>query len=465
MRTVRILSLLAILALGLAACAEDGDVADDLTEDLADEEGDEVDDDVADDDAPDDDADPGDAIEIEMWHQEEPPHRVDQFQVVIDAFNESQDRFHVSQEVQTWDDAYGVTTSAIQADAQPDFQLTIPDFTVAVRETGAVQPVDDIIEELSADNTFLEAALEPYRDEGQVWAVPTFGMIQMLWYRADMFEDAGLDPDDPPQTWDELYEAAETLTGDGQYGMGLPTSRHLFTDQALYSIMVAGGAKDIFTEDGEPNFNTPETVESLRFYNDLTQFNPDGASGWSWAEPQAALNTGTLAMTIEKGQFLAPFEEESGQPPEDLGVAPVPWPEDGERGSIYYSNAAHVLTDDPERQEGVAEFLAFKLDPDNYAEWLLAEPGLFLPVTEEGDSETWRSDEVLSVYEEHLDLMMEQSEYGALFGFIDGLQSPAIGPISAQNILSQVVQQMSVEGMSPEEAAEWGQERMEEEAS
>ena len=463
MRTIRILSVLVILALGLAACAEDDDIGDDLAEDLAepDEEPDEEEE-VVDDEA---DDPPEDVVEIEMWHQEEPPHRIDAFQTVIDAFNESQDQYQVTQEVQTWDEAYGVTTSAIQADAQPDFQLTIPDFTVAIRETGAVQPVGDILDELSDENTFLEAAVEPYRDEGEVWAVPTFGMIQVLWYRKDLLEEAGIDGDSPPENWDELYEYAETLTDDGVYGMGLPTGRHLFTDQALYSIMVAGGAKDIFTEDGEPNFDTPEVVESLRFYNDLTQFNPDGASGWTWAEPQAALNTGALAMTIEKGQYLAPFEEESGRPPEDLGSAPVPWPEDGERGSIYYSNAAHILTDDDEKIEGITEFLRFKFQPENYADWLLSEPGLFLPVTEEGDSDEWRSDEVLTTYEQHVDLMMEQSEYGALFGFVDGLQSPAIGPISAQNILAQVVEQMAVEGMSPEEAAEWGQQRMEEEAN
>ena len=39
-----------------------------------------------------------------------------------------------------------------------------------------------------------------------------------IYYNKDAFSDAGLDPDQPPKTWQELHDAAEALTGGGKYG-------------------------------------------------------------------------------------------------------------------------------------------------------------------------------------------------------------------------------------------------------
>jgi multiple sugar transport system substrate-binding protein len=407
----------------------------------------------------------GGKVQLTLWHQEQPPNRVQQFQNVIDAFNKSQNNFEVRQQVQNWEDAYQKTTSAIQAGEPPDVQFTIPDFTVAIKQTGAVQPVEDIVGEINSSHKFLQNAVQPYEYDGGTWAVPLFGMIQMLWYRKDMFEAAGLDPESPPVNWDELRQYSEQLTSGNKYGMGITSSKHLYTDQEFYTFMITNGGKELFAEDGSVTFDTPNNTETLAFYKELSEFSPPGSNSWTWAEPQAALNSGTLAMAIEKGQFLGPFEEDSGRPPSDLGVAPVPWPPDGERGSIYYSNGAMLLTDDDEKKEGVKEFLSFVLEPNNYADLLLAEPGLFLPVTADGDSPAWKDSEVLSKYPEAVNLMVEQSKYGYLFGFTRDKVPEGIGKISAENLLSQVVQKAIVEKDSPEAAAAWGQQEMQAAAS
>ena len=404
-------------------------------------------------------------VELTLWHQEQPPNRVKQFQKVIDAFNNSQKDIQVKQQVQNWEDAYQKTTSAIQAGTPPDIQFTIPDFTVAIKQTGAVQPVEDIVDEIDSSHAFLGNAVQPYEYEEHTWAVPLFGMIQMLWYRKDMYEAAGLDPNSPPKNWDELSQYSEQLTSGDKYGMGITSSKHLYTDQEFYTFMITNGGKELFAEDGSVAFDTPNNVETVAYYSDLSEFSPPGSNSWTWAEPQAAFNNGTLAMAIEKGQFLSPFEEASGRPPEDLGVAPVPWPPSGERGSIYYSNGAMLLSQEEEKKAAAKEFLKFIFDPKNYADLLLGEPGLFLPVTEDGDSPAWKDSEVLAKYPEAVNLMVEQSKYGYLFGFTGGQIPEGIGQISAENLLSQVVQKAVVEGESPDAAVAWGQKEMEAAAS
>lgn len=399
-------------------------------------------------------------VQITLWHQEQVQSRVDQFQKVIDAFNASQSDYQVVQQVQSWGNIYQKLPPAIQAGVQPDIDFTIPDFTVTIRETGAVQPVDDIVAEIEKKHKFIDQALTPYKDEGKIWAVPVYGMVQVLWYRKDLFQAAGLDPESPPKTWDELLSAAKTLTKDGKYGIGVPASKSLATDQVLYTLMSVNGGTELFDESGAVTFDTPKNVETVAFYKQLSELSPSGAASWTWPEPQDALNAGTVAMAIEKGQYLTPFEETSGQPADQLGCAPIPVNEGGEEHSIYYSNAAMILTADPEKRKGAAAFLSFVLEPENYAEFLLAEPGLFLPLTEDGASEAWWDSPILSKYKGCVDLMIEMSKKGVLPGFNTGTVQKAIGPIMAQNLLSQVVQKVVVGGEDPQAAVTWGQQQM-----
>jgi multiple sugar transport system substrate-binding protein len=399
-------------------------------------------------------------LQITVWHQEQVQSRVDQFQKVIDAFNASQSDYKVVQQVQSWGNIYQKLPPAIQAGVQPDIDFTIPDFTVTIRETGAVQPVDDIVAEIGKKHKFIEQAITPYKDDGKIWAVPLYGMVQVLWYRKDLFKQAGLDPENPPKTWDDFLADAKTLTKDGKYGVGVPASKSLATDQVLYTLMSVNGGAELFDSSGKVTFDTPKNVETVAFYKQLAALSPSGIASWTWPEPQDALNAGTVAMAIEKGQYLTPFESTSRQPADQLGCAPIPVNKGGEEHSIYYSNAAMVLTADAAKRKGAAAFLSFVLEPKNYADFLLAEPGLFLPLTEDGASEAWSGSPILSKYKRCVDLMIDLSKKGVLPGFNTGTVQKAIGPIMAQNIMSQVVQKVVVGGEDAKAAVAWGQQQM-----
>jgi len=401
-------------------------------------------------------------IELTLWHMEEPPHRVERFQQLVDEFNAAHPNITVRVGVQAWDLVYPRLAAAAAAGRQPDMLFVIPDFAMTVRALGLGQPVTDLVEELDAKHNFIGAAIEPYLWEGVYWAVPLFGMVQVLWYRKDLFEEAGLPH--PPTTWDELVEAARALTGDGRHGIAVPAGRNLASDQVIYSFMITSGAMDLFDKEGNVTFNTPETVRALRLYQQLLELSPPGALAFAWGEPQALFNAGTAAMAIEKGQYLAPFEEESGRPAEDLGMARIPLPADnGHDGTIYYSNAVMVLTEDEAKREAAYKFIRFLLEPEVAGRFLTAEPGLFLPVTQSGlEAETLWADPIITLYRDHVKEMIAYSEHGELFGFTGGNIRPEIAAISPPNLLAQTVQQMAVYGMTAEEAAEWGQQRMEE---
>src|SRR5699024_2536453 len=397
--------------------------------------------------------------ELTLWHMEEPLNRVEGFKDVIENFNEQSDNVEITPEVQSWDDAYSEFPAAIQAGNGPELLFTLPDYTALIQDLGVVQPVDDIVENLDDKYGFIDSSVEPYQYDDHIWSVPIFGMVQGLWYREDIFEDNNLDA---PGNWQELTKTAEEITDNGVNGIALPASKSQATDQVLYSFMIAAGAKDIIDSENNVTFDTPETVEAYKKYVELLEFSPGDSNIFEWGEPQALFNEGKAAMAIEKGQYLSTFEDESGQPSDDLGLTSMPISEDGEEGSIYYSNGIMVLTEEEKEQEAIKEFFEFLYEPKNYTDFINAEPGLFLPVTEEAaKSGDYWDNPMVDKYENQIETLIEASENGELFGFTNGVSSE-IGQITGPNYLAQTLQKITEDDMSAEEAVKWGQEQMEE---
>jgi multiple sugar transport system substrate-binding protein len=230
----------------------------------------------------------------------------------------------------------------------------------------------------------------------------------------------------------------------------------------MYNFMVTAGAENIFNDDGSVNFNNPNTVRAFQYYSDLFKFSPPDSINWIWGDAEAAFASGQVAMII---QFttITTFDQQTTNMADNLGVVAIPTPAtDGTRGNIYYSNAAMILTDDAEKKAAAEKFLAFMLEPDNYGSFLNMEPALFLPVTTDGqDAATFWDDPLTVKYKSQVETMVDNSNYGALFGFTTGKVFDGIGPISAQNLLSQTVQRMLVDGDTAEAAVAWGQEQME----
>jgi len=400
-----------------------------------------------------------DPVEIVIWHMEQPPYRVERVQQLIDEFNAANPGIVVSQEPQNWGDVYTKAPAAVAAGNAPDILFAIPDFTPIIRAVGAIQPVEDFVAEMDDAHTFFPAALEPYSYDDHVWAVPMWNMAQSLWFRKSVFADAGIEP---PLTWDAWLAAVETLTTDGQYGIGLPANRQLYTDQTTYDFMINAGASEIYNEDGSLRFDNPETVAAFDFYNQLYQYSPADSPNWTWGEAEACFASRTCAMVLQF-TVITTYDTQAEGDAEDLGVIAIPHSDAVEEsGTISYVNAAMVLTDDPAKQEAAYSFLSFLLEPENYGRFLNMEPGLYLPVTEDGSTaDSYWQDEMVVKYQSQVETMLENSRNGMLFGFTGGHTFPSIAQISAQNLLAQTLQSVLIDGVAPAEAVAAGQQAME----
>ena len=122
--------------------------------------------------------------------------------------------------------------------------------------------------------TFSESALELTKEGEQQLAVPSDAWAQILVYRKDLFEKAGLEP---PTSYDALRTAARELTTDGQYGITLATDpADVFTSQTFESLAV-GNDCQLVSDSGEVTLDSPECVETFELYEQLAQdYSPEG---------------------------------------------------------------------------------------------------------------------------------------------------------------------------------------------
>jgi multiple sugar transport system substrate-binding protein len=400
-----------------------------------------------------------DAVELTLWHMEQPPHRVARVQELIDAFNAANPGIVVKQEPQNWGEVYAKAPAALAAGQGPDMLFAIPDFAPILKDIGALTSVEDFVKELDAKHDFVDSAVEAYSYDGGVWAVPLYNMTMNLWYRKSVLEAAGVEV---PATWADWRAAAEKLSTDGVSGMGLPANKQLYTDQTVYSVMTNGGATEIYNEDGTLRFDNPQTVESYQFYADLLKFSPADSTSWTWGEAEACFSSKACSMVMQFS-VIATYDTQAGGDAADLGVAAIPSKDGKEHNTIAYANAVMLLAKDEAKMEASKKFVSFLLEPENYGRFLNMEPGLFMPVTADGaKADSFWSDPMVTKYRGQIETIIENGKNGRLFGFTSGRTFPSIAAISAQNIIAETLQSIVVSGQSPAEAVSAGQARMEE---
>lgn len=401
-------------------------------------------------------------VDITLWHMEQPPQRVQRIQQLIDEFNKANPDIVVKQEPQNWGEVYAKAPSAIAAGNAPDILFTIPDFTTVIKSLGAVPSMKDFVDKLDAEHKFLPAALQPYTYDGGVWAVPLYNMSLNMWYHKPAFEKAGVAV---PETWTEWQKAVAKLSSKTTYGIGLPANKHLYTDQTVYSVMVNNGdAADLYNPDGTIRFDNPKTVGAYKLYADLYKHSAPDATNWTWGEAEACFDSNRCASVLQF-TVISTYDAQGGKP-EELGVAAIPHADDQKTSNtVAYVNGAMILSKDPAKRAAAEKFLSFLLEPANYGRFLNMEPGLFLPVTEDGaTADSFWSDPLAKKYKSQIETMIANSHTGELFGFNQGKVFPSIGAISAQNLIAGTLQKIVVGHMTPAAAVAAGQKDMEQAA-
>src|SRR5918996_4214319 len=219
-----------------------------------------------------------------------------------------------------------VTTDIATEGGQFDV-MTIGTYEVPIwAAEGWLEPMSDL-----GEGYDIEDVLEPVREglsyEGTLYALPFYAESSMMFYRADLFKDAGIEVHEQP-TWQDVRGWAEQLHDPGNelYGICLRGKPGWGENMAFVTTLVNTFGGQWFDTDWQPQLDSEPWHEAVNFYVDLlSNYGPPGASSNGFNENLALFSTGKCAMwidaTVAAGMLFNPAQS---QVADQLGFAQAP---------------------------------------------------------------------------------------------------------------------------------------------
>jgi len=173
---------------------------------------------------------------------------------------------------------------------------------------GQYEPLDAHFDKWEGKNDLMKSVLETGTYKGKVYGIGFIPDPRVLLWRKDLFQEAGLDPEKAPSSWEELADYAVKLTKkEGNTtvtaGFAIPTSSGWTLWQ---SFVLQNGGKIIDADNNKPLFDSAESIEATQYLvdlvskgvtipNDSTKSNenlfPNGKAAIAYDSPAAYVNT------------------------------------------------------------------------------------------------------------------------------------------------------------------------------
>ncbi|MFK5925762.1 MAG: ABC transporter substrate-binding protein [Desulfuromusa sp.] len=263
--------------------------------------------------------------------------------------------------------------TALKGGTPPDLSVILSTEIFTLIDNDAILAYDDLVTS-SADKQWLKsfypALMENSRTGGKTWSIPFQRSTIVMYYNKDAFRKAGLDPNSPPATWDELVAAGKKLTTKDasgkvtQWGLEIPSTGYPYwmfgalSKQNSEVLMNDAGTKTYFDHQG--------VVQALSFWKDLGRkykVMPKGTIEWGtlrsdFLEQKTAImwhSTGNLTAVKKNASF-------------DFGVAMLPAKK--ERGTPTGGGNFYIFKQaTPEKRAAALKFIKWMTQPERTAQW------------------------------------------------------------------------------------------------
>src|SRR6187455_2942321 len=217
-------------------------------------------------------------IELQWWHAMTGGNN----EVVVklaNDFNASQSEYKV---VPTYKGSYPDTMNAgiaaFRAGNAPHIMQVFEVGTATMMAaTGAVKPVHVLMKDAGEKfdpQAYLSAITGYYSTaKGEMLSFPFNSSSTVMWYNKDAFKKAGLNPDAPPKTWPEVFDAAKKLKASGHATCGFTnawvTWANIEQMSAWHNVSISTKANGLDGFDTVLTFNSPLHVKHLQNLIDL----------------------------------------------------------------------------------------------------------------------------------------------------------------------------------------------------
>lgn len=199
--------------------------------------------------------------------------------------------------------------------------------------------------------------------QGNIYAFPWYLSSRIMAYNKEIFEIAGLDSTKPPETYEELYKAAEIIKDKTGVYAFMPKIK-------IYQEFLKSDIQLFEEKDGKliPAFNTEKALEIIRNYQELAAEDiipPDSLTADFNIAVERYLEN-DLAILITAPQFLKKIENDSEYIRDMTGLAPLPT---AEADILDTSLMNLVIPKNAEFKEEAAEFAAYITNSESQLEF------------------------------------------------------------------------------------------------
>src|ERR687893_913731 len=326
--------------------------------------------------------------EIHWWHAQTGGNN----EVIVklsEEFNASQKDYRVVVAYKgSYPDTMNAGIAAFRAGNAPHIMQVFEVGTATMMAAkGAVKPVHQLMKEAGETfdpNAYLPAIAGYYSTaKGEMLSFPFNSSSTVMWINKDAFKKANLDPEAPPKTWPEVFEAAKKLKAAGYATCGFSNAWVTWVNieqlSAWHNVPIGTRANGLDGFDTELKFNSPLHVRHLQHLVDLQKDKTYDYSGRTNAG-EGRFTSGECPIFLTSSGF---FGNVKGNAKFAWTNAPMPIYPDvpgAPQNSIIGGASLWVMGGKkPDEYKGVAKFFAFLSDTDRQAK-LHQESG-YLPIT------------------------------------------------------------------------------------
>jgi multiple sugar transport system substrate-binding protein len=319
--------------------------------------------------------------DIELWHFWGSPVRRTAIRRIAAICGEYLPNLEITETFKPFGDIWTANIAAVAAGSgMPDVIVEDrPQLPQRARD-GIASNLQPFIDQDNLDTSaFWPFAWEETIFEGNSYGIPFETDVRVLFWNKQAFEEAGLDPEDPPETWDELIEYADALDIPDEDGDGIPERigfMPLFNAGADFWARTNGWQQVV---DGTPNLTDPAMVETLDWIKTWV----DRYGGWEAVEnfrasygaaPNDLFMSGAVPMFVDVAGYLSQLNfyrprvtlADESQVNMEWGVAPLPYNVEPANWSGGFALSIPMGAENP---EGAWEFIKCATSPEGQASW------------------------------------------------------------------------------------------------
>ena len=399
-------------------------------------------------------------VDITLWHAMTRAN-LDELNRLTEEYNSSQSKVHVSlSEAANYSDNLTRFTAGLGTGELPDLVQIEDTGTQLMIDSQSVLPAASCIQADNLDTSdIIPRALAYYTVKDVLYPMPFNVSNPILYYNENAFSQAGLDPEKPPTTLEEMQEASQKIVDSGatEYGFAFKIQPWF-----LEHWLAMGGNTYVDNGNGREDRATAMTIDNeagveiytwmKTMYDDKLLLNTGSAE--NSIDHYLAVANGQVAMTIDTSAALGTIFNllESGQYPDvKLGAAALPGPKSPDGGPLVGGAALYIVNKSaPEKQAAAYDFAKWLAQPEQQSAWAAATG--YIPISQQATTlepltTAWANRPELKVA---YDQLLSGPENDATAG-------PVIGPYGSagQGVRGAVIDsidKMFSEGTTPEVA-------------